>query len=182
MTRTLKAALPVVLAGCLSIAAILWYVNHANREGTPQSICGTKVSRNLSEPLLGAGGKITEQNRVDRKKPEPSSWCEVRVDGRVALSMRFAWHPDAVDPLKVAESSDSVSNIGEPARLVSRYEIALGNNGAISTVQCRTDVGSYFTLTLLLEKANPTSRNHRESIEKFIRTYFPVTVKGVSCA
>ncbi|WP_393097707.1 hypothetical protein [Streptomyces sp. LN325] len=182
MTRTLKVALPAVLACCLAIAAILWYVNRADPDGTPQSICGTKVSRNLSESLLGTGGKITEENRVDRNKPEPSSWCEVRVDGRVDLSMRFAWHPDEVDPLKVAESSDSVSNIGEPARLESRYKMALGNNGAISTAECRTDIGSYFTLTLLLEEANPTTRDHRAAIEKFIRAYFPDTVKDVSCA
>ncbi|MEU9989087.1 hypothetical protein AB0E10_20280 [Streptomyces sp. NPDC048045] len=104
------------------------------------------------------------------------------MNGKDVLSVRFAWHPDAVDPYKIAQSGDSISNLAEPARLDTGYKAAIGNNGAISTVQCRTDAGFYFTLTLLLQKSNPADRTHRKDIEKFMRVYFPATVKTLGCA
>jgi hypothetical protein len=103
------------------------------------------------------------------------------MDGKVALSMRFAWHPDPVNPIELAKSENSVSTLAAPARLASMYETALGNNGAISTAHCKTRVGSYFTLTLLLEKANPTADTSRAPIEKFMRAYFPATVETLGC-
>ncbi|MFE1879883.1 hypothetical protein [Streptomyces diastatochromogenes] len=180
MTRLLKIGLPAV-ALALAVGVGVWYGNRTDDGKPPTSLCGTKVSPILSERLLQAGGKVTEHNRVDRRKPQPSSWCQVLVDGESALAMRFAWHPDAVDPYKVAQSGDSVSNMAAPARLEGDYKAAVGNNGAIFTVQCRTDIGSYFTLTLLLQKGNPVDRAHRKDIEKFMRAYFPATLKTLGC-
>ncbi|WP_460106933.1 hypothetical protein [Streptomyces sp. YKOK-J1] len=146
------------------------------------SLCGTKVNRSLSEPLLRPGGRVTERNEVDHKNPQPSSWCQIFVNGKGVLSLRFAWHPDAVDPSRIAQSSDSVSSLGQPARLKTSYETAAGNNGAVSTAPCKTRIGSYFTLSVLLDSSNPVDRSHRADIEKFMRAYFPATVKTLGCA
>ncbi|MFF7974451.1 hypothetical protein [Streptomyces sp. NPDC007905] len=124
---------------------------------------------------------MTERNKVDHLKPQPSSWCEVLTNGESALSMRFAWHPDAVDPYEVAQAGNSVSSIAEPVRLNATYETTVGNNGAISTARCETSIGSCFTLTVLLEKANPVDRSYRNDIEKFMRAYFPATVGTLGC-
>ncbi|MFI1162193.1 hypothetical protein ACH4UM_00955 [Streptomyces sp. NPDC020801] len=103
------------------------------------------------------------------------------MDDQMVLSMRFAWHPDQVNSLQIATSSESISSLTSPVRLASAYETTIGNNGAISTAPCKTDVGSYFTLTLRLATVNPTTDTRRASIEKFMRAYFPATVKTLGC-
>ncbi|MEU5537950.1 hypothetical protein [Streptomyces sp. NPDC020362] len=180
MMRPLWIGLPVV-ALALVVGTGVWYANRNGDAKPPTSLCGTKVSPILSEPLLQPGGKVTERNQVHRRKPQPSSWCQVFVDGKNVLAMRFAWHPDAIDPYEIAQSVNSVSSIKEPARLDTDYETAIGNDGAISTAECRTDIGSYFTLTLLLKNFNSVDRAHRKDIEKFMRVYFSATMETLGC-
>ncbi|MFE3633334.1 hypothetical protein [Streptomyces sp. NPDC059168] len=148
----------------------------------PESVCGTKVDRNLTKRLLEPGGRVTERNEVGHDDPQPSSWCQVFVDGNGVLSLRFAWHPDAVDPFGIAASSGSISSIGQPVRLKAAYATTVGNNGAISTARCESGSGSYFTLSVLLERSDPVDRSHRNDIEKFMRAYFPATLRTLGCA
>ncbi|MFF9603065.1 hypothetical protein ACF1GY_12340 [Streptomyces sp. NPDC014684] len=165
-------ALLVVGVGCQS---------SSRDEQVPESLCGTKVDRGLTEALLQPDGRVTERNEVDLRNPQPSSWCQAFVDGKGVLSLRFAWHPDAVDPFDIASSGDSVSRIGQPARVKAAYETTVGNNGAVATARCRTRIGSYFTLSALLADSDPVDRSHRADIENFMRAYFPATLATLGC-
>ncbi|MER7494891.1 hypothetical protein ABT033_20055 [Streptomyces pharetrae] len=176
-----KAALLVAAAACLAVVALLWSTSGEEDHEVPQTLCGTRVSPELSGPLLDAEGEVTEENRVDRKKPRASAWCEVLVGDKAVLSMRFAWHPDEIDPLKVAESVQSVSNLLSPRRVDSSPGIVVGDNGAIATAPCRTTEGSYFTLSVLQEEGASAFDGRSVDIEKFMRAYFPATVRTLSC-
>ncbi|MEV7686507.1 hypothetical protein [Streptomyces bungoensis] len=181
MTRAVRIPLFAV-ALALLVGFSAWYRARSVDAELPGSLCGTTVSPDLSRLILRPDGKVTEHNGVDRRRPRPSSWCQVIVDGRSALSFRFAWHPDAVDPYEIAQSHDSVSSIEQPTRLNAAYQAAVGNNGAVATTDCETDVGDYFTLTVLLEGTNPVDRSRRKDMERFLRAYFPATVKTLNCA
>jgi len=52
---------------------------------------------------------------------------------------------------------------------------------AISTTSCKTEAGSHFTLSVLLEGVNPTRDTYRAPLEDFMRAYFPATVKTLGC-
>ncbi|MFI1534398.1 hypothetical protein [Streptomyces anandii] len=57
----------------------------------------------------------------------------------------------------------------------------MGTNGAVSTTSCETSGGEYFTLTLQLPQIKLTDGTHRKDIERFMRAYFPATVKTLGC-
>lgn len=180
MKHSVKITL-ALMAMALAAGVGLWSESGSRDTKLPSSLCGTEVNRSLSRPLLGAGAEVTERNEVDHGRPRPSSWCEVFADGKDALSMRFAWHPDAIDPYEVARSVNSVSNVARPQRTDSVFQTVVGNNGAISTVPCKTSAGSYFTLTVLMKDADSVDQTHRADIEKFMRAYFPATVSTLAC-
>ncbi|MEV8549669.1 hypothetical protein AB0L04_07490 [Streptomyces glaucescens] len=119
---------------------------------------------------------------VERGNPRPSAWCVVYANGEEAIGLRYAWHSDRVDPLEIANSPSSVSQLELPQRVAfPGARSVVGNTGVISTTPCKTSAGSYFTLSVLLEGVNVTADAHRSSLEQFMRAYFPATVKTLGC-
>ncbi|MGW5100952.1 hypothetical protein [Streptomyces sp. NPDC004100] len=173
-------SLPALVLALVAGASVSCDVDRSDK-AVPAALCGTKVRPTLSERLLRADDDIEVRNRVDRAHPQPSSWCQVFVDGEEKLSLRFAWHPDAVDPYQIAKSAASVSSISEPVRLNAEYKMSAGNDGAIATAPCKTGAGTYFTLSIALRKVSPIDQTHRNDIEKFMRVYFPATVGTLGC-
>jgi hypothetical protein len=159
----------------------VWLGGRDETRVLPQSLCGTRVSAGELKPLIPPEGEITERNDVDRRDPQPASWCSLNVSGKTALDLRFAWHDDQVDPVEVAGSVKSVSYLELPERATTYPRMAVGNDGAIATAPCRTQGGSYFTLSVLLKGTNPTDTGYRDHIEKFMRAYFPAVVKTLGC-
>ncbi|MFG3112574.1 hypothetical protein [Streptomyces tendae] len=135
----------------------------------------------MLEPLIPPTGDITERSDVDRKNPAPSSWCNLKVDNRTALDLKFAWHRDPVNPLEIANSVQSVSRLEMPEHATADFSMVVGNDGAIATGPCRTQGGAYFTLSVLLKDSNTTDTGYRRDIETFMRAYFPATVKTLQC-
>jgi hypothetical protein len=150
-----KQALPVALATLLLVLGGLWLFGEKDERDLPESLCGTRVSPHILQPLLPAEGDVSERNDVDREHPQPASPCRVYVGDEVALRLRFAWHSDAIDPPQVAKSIHSVSNLSMPERANLPEATVIGNDGAISTTPCVTEAGSYFTLSVLLEGGQP---------------------------
>ncbi|MHB9859752.1 hypothetical protein [Streptomyces sp. YIM S03343] len=74
-----------------------------------------------------------------------------------------------------------MSRITDPRRIESGYETIVGTDGAISTTPCKTTGGNYFTLTLQLPQVRQQDRTHRQDIERFMRAYFPATLKTLGC-
>ncbi|MER7716764.1 hypothetical protein ABTX99_07375 [Streptomyces flaveolus] len=181
MSRSFQVGLAVALATLLLVLGGLWLFGEGDKRDLPESLCGTRVSPQILEPLLPAEGDVSERNDVDRDYPQPASPCRVYVGDEVALRLRFAWHSDAIDPLQVAKSIHSVSNLSMPERVEFPEATVIGNDGAISTTRCVTEAGSYFTLSVLVEGANPVRDSYRVAIEDFMRTYFPATVETLHC-
>ncbi|WP_189703390.1 hypothetical protein [Streptomyces anandii] len=68
-----------------------------------------------------------------------------------------------------------------PRSITAPYKTVIGTDGAIATTPCKTKGGEYFTLTLQLPQIKLMDQTHRNDIEKFMRAYFPATVKTLGC-
>ncbi|MFI6405264.1 hypothetical protein [Streptomyces sp. NPDC050548] len=66
----------------------------------------------------------------------------------------------------------------DPRAIDFAYKSIVGTDGAISIAKCKTNGGDYFTLTLQVPL---TDHTHRKDIEKFMRAYFPATLKTLGC-
>ncbi|MFK4144422.1 hypothetical protein [Streptomyces sp. NPDC004065] len=75
-----------------------------------------------------------------------------------------------------------MSGVTAPRRIAASYKAVVGTDGAIATTPCKTKGGEFFTLTLQLPQIKLTDRSHRADIERFMRAYFPATVKTLGCA
>ncbi|MDV9170187.1 hypothetical protein R6V09_08535 [Streptomyces sp. W16] len=55
----------------------------------------------------------------------------------------------------------------------------MGTDGAISIAKCKTKGGDYFPLQI--PPISLMDHTHRKDIEKFMRAYFPATLKTLGC-
>ena len=97
------------------------------------------------------------------------------------LRLRFSWDESVPDLMYVATNTGSVSGVTAPRRTNSPNDTVVGTDGAISTAPCKTKGGNYFTLTLQLPQVRQLDRTHRKDIERFMRAYFPATLKTLGC-
>ncbi|MFH8767820.1 hypothetical protein [Streptomyces sp. NPDC017958] len=121
-----------------------------------------------------------EYSRVDRAQAVTAP-CLALAGSDVMLSFRFSWRPVATDLMYLAEDTGVVSGITDPRSISFGYKTIVGTDGAISQAPCETKGGNYFTLTLQLPQIKLTDQTHRKDIEKFMRAYFPATVKTLGC-
>ncbi|MFD4558147.1 hypothetical protein ACFWP5_28160 [Streptomyces sp. NPDC058469] len=121
-----------------------------------------------------------EFNRVDRSEAK-SAPCVLLSERDPVLYFNFYWTVDSPDLEQLIKGDGSALDIVEPRSVQSSDEAVVGNNGAISTALCRASGARHFTLTLKLSQVSPTDRTHRKDIEKFMRAYFPATVKTLGC-
>ncbi|GGX66470.1 hypothetical protein GCM10010510_08320 [Streptomyces anandii JCM 4720] len=97
------------------------------------------------------------------------------------LEFHFSWDDSETDLIYLATGSGSVSNVTAPRSITAPYKTVIGTDGAIATTPCKTKGGEYFTLTLQLPQIKLMDQTHRNDIEKFMRAYFPATVKTLGC-
>ncbi|MFD7301722.1 hypothetical protein ACFV83_12465 [Streptomyces pharetrae] len=181
MKRVSRIVAPLVAVGLLALGG-WWLTGRAETPTLPESLCGTRIGPDLLRPLLPQDEAVTVDDDVDRERPRPSAWCVVYANGEEAIGLRYAWHSDPVDPLEIANSTSSVSQLELPQYVaLPGARAVVGNTGAIATTSCRTSEGSYFTLSVLLEGVNVTADSYRSSLEDFMRAYFPATVKTLGC-
>ncbi|MFF0161535.1 hypothetical protein ACFYRY_28935 [Streptomyces sp. NPDC005263] len=170
---------------------IIWRTTWAASPETPKSLCGTPVSTKLSEPLLDPRGDVTESNRVNRSKPTIGEYCFIRVDGKEAIEFEFSWHAGTIDPLKYASPGhESTTTLQSPRRIQGLGTRAVvGDDGAFVTAPCKSSIDSSdgpketdeFSLFMRVSR-DIHGADHRESIEKFMRTYFPAAIETLNCA
>ncbi|MDG9716965.1 hypothetical protein [Streptomyces sp. DH24] len=165
-----------VLAVCLAVTSC----NGSSDEEIPQSMCGTRVDRDLARPLITSTDDLDEYSRVDRQEAI-SAPCALLSGGDPVLEFHFSWTPDApgfaerdqFDPVFNDVAEWKVADLGE--------ESVVGNNGAIVSTPCKTTRGEHFTLKLHMPRVKITDRSHRQDIIAFMRDYFPATVKTLHC-
>lgn len=164
----------------LSLSALtLCCSGHADQE-FPQMICGTRMDPGLTRPLLASTTGLHESSRVDRNDAVTAP-CLVLSADKVVLRLRFSWDESVPDLMYVAKNGGTVSGVASPRRIDASYDTVVGTDGAISTTPCKTKGGNYFTLTLQLPQVRQLDRTHRKDIERFMRAYFPATLKTLGC-
>ncbi|MEU4150230.1 hypothetical protein [Streptomyces sp. NPDC026659] len=140
-----------------------------------------RVDPGLTRLIVKPGSGWREYNRVDRAQAVTAP-CSVLAGKKVILDLRFSWRSTATDLMYLAKSTGNVSGVAAPRAVDFRYKTIVGTDGAISQTPCRTKSGNYFTLTLQLPQIKLTDQTHRKDIEKFMRAYFPATVRTLGCA
>ncbi|MFJ9829970.1 hypothetical protein ACIRU2_01015 [Streptomyces sp. NPDC101169] len=165
----------------LSLLAVSACDRSADR-AIPDVICGTRIDPGVTRPLLTTTGGLSEYDRVDRSAAVTAP-CLVLAQDLVAMRFRFSWDADAADLMYLAQDTGKVSRVSAPRYLSGApYKTLVGTDGAISQAACKTKGGKYFTLTFQLPQVKLTDQSHRTDIEKFMRAYFPATVKTLGCA
>lgn len=146
----------------------------------PKEICGTPIDPQVAHAVVEPAEGFHEFNRVDRGAAITAP-CVLLSGNDPVLEFRFSWDRGPTNLMYLASGSGSVSRVTAPQRIPSLYTTLVGTDGAISTAPCGTKGGDYFTLTLQLPRIELTDRSHRGDIEKFMRAYFPATLKTLGC-
>ncbi|MFD7458355.1 MULTISPECIES: hypothetical protein [unclassified Streptomyces] len=170
-----RVASALVLAMGMAITAC-----GAEADQIPGTVCGTRVSPELTRSVLTSTEELVESSRVDRQE-EISAPCTWYSQGRPVLELHFYWSMDAP---KLAERSpyDSIfADVAEWRTMELGEEAIVGTNGSIVSAPCESGRSKQFTLELHLPEAKITDEGRRKDIEKFMRAYFPATVKTLSC-
>ncbi|MFJ9792050.1 hypothetical protein [Streptomyces globosus] len=147
----------------------------------PGTICGTPISPTLAEPLLRPRGKIVEASLVEQPRPGLMP-CDVLVDGKPALTIRFGFHDGLPADLLVRSRESTIVGLTDPVRVDLGFEDSvLGNEGAAATAPCKTAGGDHFTFKMKVDRANPLKRDLRPHVEAFTRAYMAETLKTLGC-
>ncbi|MGW0410021.1 hypothetical protein ACWERI_15255 [Streptomyces collinus] len=81
----------------------------------------------------------------------------------------------------MVERTGSVARVADARRIDTKYDVLVGADGAIAATRCKSEAGDHFALTLQLPKIKPGDRAHRGDIERFMRAYFPATLRTLGC-
>ena len=146
----------------------------------PKAICGTPVDPSVSRPLVTPDEDLHEFNRVDRSEAITAP-CVLLSGPDAVLDLGFSWDPNPTDLMYLAQGTGSVSHVTDPRAIDFSYKTIVGTDGAISIAPCKTNRGDYFTLTLQVPQIPLTDQTHRKDIERFMRAYFPATLKTLGC-
>ncbi|MFG2607373.1 hypothetical protein ACGFT2_28090 [Streptomyces sp. NPDC048514] len=122
-----------------------------------------------------------EFTRVDRDE-SVSAPCVLLSGPDPSLEFQFSWDEFATDLMAQATGNGTVSRVNQPRRSDLAAKAVVGTDGAIATTRCKTKRGKYFTLTLQLPQVKLMDQSHRKDIEKFMRAYFPATVRTLGCS
>lgn len=169
-----------VLAVLSALVMSLASCSDSTGHSLPEAICGTYIDSDITRPLVASVKDLHEFNRVDRREAK-SAPCALLSESDPVLYFNFYWTVDSPGLERLAKGDDLALDIVEPRSVHSSDATVVGNNGAISTALCRTSGGRHFTLVLKLSQVSPTDRTHRKDIEKFMRAYFPATLKTLGC-
>ncbi|WOX11847.1 hypothetical protein [Streptomyces sp. N50] len=164
----------------LTISVLAMSCSSSSSHELPGAICGTPINPAVTRPLLTSTEDFSEFTRVDRSEAITAP-C-VLLSGRdPVLDFRFSWDDRASDLMYLAKDTGSISGIREPREIDFTYKTIVGTDGAISTTPCKTKGGDYFTLTLQVPQISLMDQTHRKDIERFMRAYFPATLKTLGC-
>ncbi|MEU6087395.1 hypothetical protein ABZ865_11405 [Streptomyces sp. NPDC047085] len=174
-----------VLAVLLNLAALpLTFLTascaRSSDQALPRMICGTQIDPDLTRALVSSRHDLHEFSRVDRSSAV-SAPC-VLLSGRdPVINLHFWWADGPADLREMAEGAGTVSRVTDARKIAFRYEAVVGTDGAIAASRCMSKTGDHFALTLQLPQIKLTDQSHRKDIEKFMRAYFPATLRTLGC-
>ncbi|WP_151775544.1 hypothetical protein [Streptomyces abyssomicinicus] len=152
----------------------------AKKAQVPHSLCRTKISPNLSAPLLGAGA-VREWTSASFREPGSASWCVVYVDKKERFQLWFSAGGGKPNLMNLARSGPTIGLFDpHPVQGIGDQAV-VANDGAIASTSCRDSAGAD-NFTLALKMAEGPMEPHRErDVERFMRAYMPATVKSLNC-
>lgn len=165
----------------LAMAVVATACGRSEGEQLPEALCGTKVDRALLRPLLTSTDDLAEVNQLDRSEAI-SAPCTLYSDGKPVLRLHF-YYSDAAPGLAGRSEFDPIFEDVSQWRPVNIAEEAIvGRNGAIVSGPCIVGRNTHLIVELHLPEVRITDERRRKDIDKFMRVYFPATVKTLSCA
>ncbi|MFJ9868601.1 hypothetical protein [Streptomyces sp. NPDC101165] len=164
----------------LSLVAVTTSCAGSSHQAFPEVICGTRISPDLMRRLVAARDDFHELNRVDRSEAI-SAPCALLSGKDPVVKLHFWWADGPVNLRYMAEETGPVSGVTNAREIDFEYKAVVGTDGAVAAARCKSKAGDHFALTLQLPQIKLTDQTHRKDIEKFMRAYFPATVKTLGC-
>jgi hypothetical protein len=164
----------------LGLSATVTACGASDADQVPDVVCGTPVSPDLTRPLLPSTEDLTEWTRVDRREAI-SAPCTLLSNGDPVLELRFYWSMDAPNMAERSRYDSFFRDVAEWRPIKLGNEAIVGTNGSIVSAPCESGRNKHFTLEMHLPKAKITDYGLRKDIEKFMRAYYPDTLKTLSC-
>jgi hypothetical protein len=169
--------LGLLLSGLLTTACL----GNTTDAAVPETVCGTPIAPGLVRPLLASTEDLDEYSRVERREPI-SAPCTLRAEGEQVMVLFFYWTDGAPKVTEPDYDTSGFQVLTETRPVDLGDGAVVGKNGAVVTTPCRTaEGGKHFTLKLYLPQVAPPDPGHRADIERFMRAYFPATVKTLDC-
>jgi hypothetical protein len=176
--RLLRPAATGLAALSFSLSTVA--CGQSSDHALPAEMCGTEANTGLVKPLVADGGDWNEFARVDRKRSVTAP-CVLLSGPESVLDFRFSWTKDKPDLMYLA-GTGSVSGVRDP---LFPWNWPRTRRSAPTARPSRPPATrgtpDYFTLGLQLPRVALTDRGHREDIERFMRQYFPATVRTLDC-
>ena len=164
----------------LLLSILAFSCDSPSHHEVPKAICGTPIDPALTRLLVTSTKEFHEYNRVERSDAITAP-CILLSENDPVLEFRFSWDDTATDLMYLATGAGSISRVTAPRGINLGYKSIVGTDGAISIAKCKTNGGDYFTLTLQVPQISLMDHSHRKDIEKFMRAYFPATLKTLGC-
>lgn len=164
----------------LALAFLVVSCGRGEKPQSPEEVCGTPINWELASPLVESAEDLHEYSRVDRSE-SISAPCTLFSGDDREMEFNFYWTPDAPKLAHRSEFDPIFADVSQWRKASIGDEAVIGTNGAIVSSSCITDRGRYFTLKLHLPQASILDEGNRAEVEKFMRAYFPATVKTLNC-
>ncbi|MCP9986224.1 MULTISPECIES: hypothetical protein [Streptomyces] len=181
MMKTTRAAaagfLALSLSGCLSTE---------NQDyAIPDPFCQAKgVEASAVKPLLPAGKDLHLYIRDLTSEPDNSQVCVVLIDKKRSMRINTLRNEANIDALHYAVEGAHPFENPQPVKIPGVASTAVGEDGALLSMQCASPKDGYLVVTLRLDTTNKPTKGpveRRESIENFLKSYIPNLIKS-KCA
>jgi hypothetical protein len=164
----------------LAMALVATGCGRSDGDQIPEALCGTRIDRELLRSVLTSTGDLTEYNRLDPSE-EISAPCTLLSGGERILELHF-YYSTASPGFAGRSKYDSVfRDISQWKSVSIADEAIVGNNGAIVSGPCIIGRNTELIIEMRMPEVNIMDESHRKDIEKFMRAYFPATVKTLDC-
>jgi hypothetical protein len=175
MKRVLAVACGIAAVGSLNACKATEVVQ------APQSLCGTRISSELTIPLLGNGEAVREWTSPGFREPASAAWCVVFVDKAEVFQLWFSAGGGKPNLMTLAQNGPTIGLFDpHPVQGIGDQAV-IANDGAIASVRCRDSAGAdNFTLALKMAEG-PMKPDRERDVERFMRAYMPATVKSLNC-
>ena len=163
----------------------------------PRKLCGVPVKTKLLVPFLPGGKKTSQKERMEADDVEGLS-CDLRVDGRTAVSVNSAWNTKEASP----SDADDAALIEHPSpkkhlRALQDGSYITGDRVSAAAVPClnpkarmslpakngkpRTGPAKSFTFSVEVFKGPEDDKESHKAMARFMGPFSEALVKTLPC-